>query len=161
MSGTHALFPGTFDPFTLGHQDLVRRAAAVFPRLTVGVATHPTKGHLLDLEARLELIRAATDGLGHVEAVAIDGLVVEAARRLGAGVIVRGVRSGSDLDYEFAMGGSNRALAPEIDTVLFAASPAVAHVTGTLVRQIATLGGALEPFVPEPVARALRARIGR
>jgi pantetheine-phosphate adenylyltransferase len=161
MAAAHALFPGTFDPFTLGHADLVRRAAALFPRLTVGVATHPSKGHLLDLETRLELIRACTGELAGVEVVAIEGLVVEAARSLGAQVVVRGVRSGTDLDYELAMSGSNRAMAPAVDTVLLAASPAVSHITGTLVRQIAKMGGPLESFVPEPVLLALRARVGR
>lgn len=158
MAAQHALFPGTFDPFTLGHLDLVRRAAALFPRLTVAVATHPEKRHLLPLEERLELIRRSTADLDQVEVTAIEGLVVLAARRLGAGILVRGVRSGTDLDYELSMAGSNRAMAPEVDTVLLVASPATAHITGTLVRQIATLGGPLEPFVPEPVLRALRGR---
>jgi pantetheine-phosphate adenylyltransferase len=159
MAASHALFPGTFDPFTLGHLDLVRRAAVIFPRLTVAVATHPSKQHLFDLEARLDLIAQSTAELPGVRIVAIEGLVVEAARRLDAQVIVRGVRSGTDLDYELAMCGSNRAMAPGIDTLLLAASPAVSHITGTLVRQIAAMGGPLEPFVPEPVLRALGERL--
>ncbi len=157
----HVLFPGTFDPFTLGHQDLMRRAAALFGRVTVAVATHPEKQHLFGLEERLDLIRAASDGLGNIEVTAIEGLVVEAARKLGCDAILRGVRSGSDLDYELAMAGSNRALAAEIDTLLLMPSPSTSHISSTLVRQIASLGGAVEPFVPEPVARALRARFGR
>jgi pantetheine-phosphate adenylyltransferase len=160
MSGTpsarRALFPGTFDPVTLGHLDVVRRAAQLFARVTVAVARHPTKRELLPVEERLALLRAVTAELGsHVDVATLDGLVVQGCRELGATVIIRGVRSASDLDYELQMARTNRALAPEIETVLLASSPEHAHISSTLVRQVAEMGGALTQFVPDAVARAL------
>jgi len=154
-AATHALFPGTFDPVTRGHLDLVRRAAAIFGRVTVAVAVHPEKRRLFDAETRLELLRQTTADLPSVEVVAIEGLVVAAARELGCGVIVRGVRSGTDFDYEVQMARTNRALAEDVDTVLLAPSPETTHISSTLVRQIAALGGDVRALVPECVAVAL------
>jgi len=155
MSTGHALFPGSFDPFTLGHLDLVRRAAALFGRVSVGVAHNPSKRTLFDLGERVALIREAVGGIAGVEVVPIEGLVVQAAGALGATVLVRGVRSGTDFDFETQMALTNRTLAPRIDTVFFVPGAQYAHVSSTLVRQIAELGGDVTPFVPEPVARAL------
>ncbi len=153
--GRHALFPGTFDPVTLGHVDLVRRASALFERVTVAVARHPSKHELLSLDARLELLREVAREFDNVEVATLDGLVVEGCRKLGADVILRGLRTSSDVDYELAMARSNRAMAPEIETVLFASSPEHAHISSTLVRQIAQMGGDLSPFVSSGVRRAL------
>jgi pantetheine-phosphate adenylyltransferase len=154
----HALFPGTFDPVTLGHLDLVQRALALFGRLTVAVAHNPGKSTLFGAEQRVELLREATKGLSRVEVVLIDGLVVQACEKLAADVIVRGVRSGTDFDYEVQMARTNREMLPRIDTVLLAPSPAHAHISSTLVREIVMLGGDASRFVPESVARALRER---
>ena len=158
MAAAHALLPGTFDPFTLGHLDLARRAAALFGRVTLGVATHPEKRHLFPTEERVALARASLADVAGAEVLAIEGLVVDAARRLGATVIVRGVRGGTDLDYETPMARTNRVLAPEVDTVLLLPSPEVAHVSSTLVRQIASMGGDVAALVPEPVRAALAER---
>jgi pantetheine-phosphate adenylyltransferase len=154
----HAFFPGTFDPVTLGHLDLVQRSLALFGRLTIAVAHNPGKSTLFGPEQRVELLREATQGLPGVEVVLIDGLVVQACEKLAADVIVRGVRSGTDFDYEVQMARTNRAMLPRIDTVLLAPSPAHAHISSTLVREIATLGGDASAFVPANVARALRER---
>lgn len=158
MSRAHALFPGTFDPPTLGHLDLVRRAAALFGRVTVMLAEHPTKQAVLTVEERLELLQRCVAGIAGVEVRRHDGLVVQACEELGCTVIVRGVRCGTDFDYEAQMAACNRAMLPRIDTVLLATSPELAHVTGTLVRQIVRMGGQVEPFVPQPVAVLLRRR---
>ncbi|HVS11911.1 MAG TPA: pantetheine-phosphate adenylyltransferase [Planctomycetota bacterium] len=160
-SASHALFPGTFDPVTLGHLDLVRRAASLFSRVTVAVARHPEKRELLSLEQRLELLRQVLDGIPGVEVSVLDGLVVAGCRELGAGVVVRGARTAGDFEYEAQMARSNRAMAPEIETVLLASSAEHAHISSTLVRQVAEMGGDLAPFVPPAVARALSPRSGR
>lgn len=165
MSGAagarHALFPGTFDPFTLGHQDLVQRALRLFGRVTVGIALHPEKHHLFDRDERIALARGATRALEGVEVRAIDGLLVDACAALHCDVVVRGVRSGTDFDYEVQMARTNRQLLPTIDTVLLVPDPAIAHVSSTLVRQIASMRGDVSSFVPDGVARALRARFPR
>ena len=153
-----ALFPGTFDPVTFGHLDLVARAARLFPCVIVAVASHHAKHHLFDPEQRLELLRRCTAELAGVEVVLLDGLLVEGAKRVGAGVIVRGVRSAADLDYERQMALTNRALDPKLETLFLLAAPEHAHVSSTLVRQIASLGGDVAPFVPPLVAEALAAR---
>ncbi|HTF90635.1 MAG TPA: pantetheine-phosphate adenylyltransferase [Planctomycetota bacterium] len=154
----HALFPGTFDPVTHGHLDVVRRAAALFERLTVAVAHHPLKKELLPVGERLALLREVTADMRGVDVVQIEGLVVHGCAQVGASVIVRGVRSASDLDYELQMARTNRALAPQIETVLIASSPEHAHISSTLVRQVAEMGGELSAFVPPQIAKRLRAR---
>ena len=156
----HVLFPRTFDPPTLGHLDIVQRALALFPRVTIAIAAHPTKEALFSKEDRTALFRACVADYDGAEVVALEGLVVEGCERLGADAILRGVRSGSDYDYEARMAATNRALAPGFETVLLVTSPACAHITSTLVRQIARMGGDASSFVPEPVARALSERFG-
>jgi pantetheine-phosphate adenylyltransferase len=157
----HALFPGTFDPVTLGHLDLIRRASRTFERVTLAVATHPTKTGLLSIDERLDLLRAASSDLPNVDVVRLEGLVVDGCRSLGAGVILRGIRNGADIDYELQMARSNRAMAPDVETVFFGASPEHAHISSTLVRQIAAMGGDLAPFVPKSVVTLLRKRRAR
>jgi pantetheine-phosphate adenylyltransferase len=157
----HALFPGTFDPFTLGHLDLLQRAVALFGRATVGVARNSEKHSLFDAEARAELVRGAVRGLAGVEVALVPGLVVQACEDLGADVIVRGVRGGSDLEFEIQMARTNRTLLPKVDTVLLAPAPAFSHVSSSLVRDIAAAGGDVSAFVPKNVADALRARFAR
>ena len=154
----HALFPGTFDPVTLGHLDLIRRAAALFGRVTVAVATNPEKRELLSLERRLELLGEVTAGVPGVAVARLEGLVVQGCRELGADVIVRGARTAVDFEYEAQMARSNRVMEPGIDTVVLASSPEHAHISSTLVRQVADMGGPLEGFVPPAVARALAER---
>ena len=153
-----ALFPGTFDPFTLGHLDLVARARALFGRVTVGVAQNPEKQALFVAEERAELVRGAVAQIEGVEVVLVAGLIVQACQDLSADVIVRGARSGTDFDYEAQMARTNRGLLPRIDTVLLVPAPEHAHVSSTLVRQIAGLGGDASSLVPANVARALRRR---
>ena len=157
---THVLLPGTFDPPTAGHVDLVERAARLFARVTLGVADHPSKQALFGVEERLALLRASTAGIDNVAVVRVEGLVVDACKKLGADALLRGLRSGSDFDYEAQMARTNRALAPGIDSVFLASSSAVAHQLD-LVRQIASLGGDCSTLVPPPVAAALLRRFAR
>ena len=154
----HALFPGTFDPVTLGHLDVLERALGLFERVTVAVATHPEKRHLFPLEERLALLEEVLAGRPGAHVAALEGLVVDGARRLGAGVIVRGVRGPGDLEYERQMALTNRTLAPEVETVFLLPAATHANVSSTLVRQIARMGGDVAAFVPAPVAAALRQR---
>jgi pantetheine-phosphate adenylyltransferase len=156
--GRHAVFPGTFDPPTLGHLDLVRRAVELFEHVTIAVAAHPTKAALFSVPERLELLRQATADLPSVRVDHFDGLLVDGCRRIGADVIVRGVRSGTDFDYEVTMARANRMLHPEVDTVLLVPDTRLTHITGTLARQVASMGGDVSGFVPPFVAEALAQR---
>jgi len=155
----HALFPGSFDPVTLGHLDVIERAARLFERLTVAIAQHPTKRDLLPLERRVDLLRAQTAHLGNVSVAVLGGLVVDGCRQLGARIIVRGIRNATDFEYEAQMARSNQAMAPHVDTVFIASDAEHVHISSTLVRQVAQLRGPLELFVPPPVAAALRETI--
>lgn len=155
----HALFPGTFDPVTLGHLDLIRRAAALFERLTVAVAEHPTKRELLPHDLRMELLREVTAGIAGLSVERLEGLVVDGARERGCDVIVRGARGTADFDYEAQMARTNRLLSQGIETVILVSSPEHVHISSTLARQVAVMGGPLEGLVPEPVARALRSTV--
>jgi pantetheine-phosphate adenylyltransferase len=162
----HALFPGTFDPPTLGHLDLVRRARALFGRVTVALAAHPEKRTWFGVDERAELWRGLIAALPAAEAeglavARLDGLVVDGATRLGCDLIVRGVRSGSDFDYEVQMARTNRSLPGSFETVLLVPAPEFAHISSTLVRQIAELGGDVSGFVPAAVLAAIRERTGQ
>jgi pantetheine-phosphate adenylyltransferase len=155
-----ALYTGSFDPLTNGHVDVIESAASVCDELVIGVGAHPSKTPLFSVEQRAGLIEAACGKLLASQSCKLSvrpfsGLAVDAAKAVGAQILVRGLRNGSDFDYEMQMAGMNAAMAPGIRTVFFAASPAVSHITATLVRQIATMGGDVSLFVPESVLRAL------
>lgn len=153
---TLAVYPGTFDPITLGHLDVARRAATVFDRVVLGVAHNSAKAsaHLFDLERRLALARAALVGLERVEVEVVPGLLADFCRERGATAIVKGLRSGTDLDAELPMALLNRDLgAPE--TVFLVAAPAHAHVSSSLVKDVARHGGDVTGLVPDGVRQAL------
>jgi pantetheine-phosphate adenylyltransferase len=159
-----ALCPGSFDPLTLGHVDIVRRGLAFADRVVVAVAFSPThvKQGLLTVEERVELIRESFAGEPRVQADSFQGLLVDYARRSGAGLVIRGVRTVADFEYEAQMAVMNRELsAGALETVFLAPDPAHAFVSATLVRQIATLGGDVSHFVPAPVLRRLNETLGR
>lgn len=159
MSATsHAIFPGTFDPVTVGHLDVLERALRIFDRVTVAVAEHHQKDQLFDVDERRRLIAAATEGWRGVDVVALDGLLVDGCRDLGAGAILRGVRTAADLEYERQMALTNRAMQPEIETVFLLPAPERGHVSSSLVRQIARMGGDISSFVPAAVHAALKER---
>src|SRR5437763_4416716 len=158
-----ALYAGSFDPVTNGHLDVIRQAARLADRLVAAIGVHPGKTPLFPVEDRLAMLAEACGPLAaaagcEFKATTFDGLVVTAARDAGATLLIRGLRDGSDFDYEMQMAGMNDALAPTIQTVFLPAAPAVRPITATLVRQIAAMGGNIEGFVPAPVAARLRAR---
>ena len=159
-----AIYTGSFDPLTNGHVDVIRQAAVVCDRLVIGIGVHPGKTPVFSVEERADLIRAAcaadlkAQGC-ELQVVTFSGLAVNAARENGAKIVVRGLRDGTDLDYEMQMAGMNGVMAPEVRTVFFAASPDVRHITATLVRQIAAMGGDIRPFTPAVAATALVQRM--
>ena len=152
-----AVYSGTFDPLTLGHEDVVRRAAALFDKVVIAVARAHHKKTLFDLDRRLQLARAALADCPNVQALPFDGLIVDFVRSQGASVIVRGLRSVTDYDYETQMAGMNRHLAPQVDTVFLHTSASVQHISSTLVREIHKLGGDVSGLVSTPVLVGLKA----
>jgi pantetheine-phosphate adenylyltransferase len=158
-----ALYAGSFDPVTNGHLDVVRQAATLCDRLVLAVGIHPGKAPLFPFEERLAMLSEAcgpvvkSAGVG-LTCVTFDDLVVTAAKREGASILIRGLRDGTDFDYEMQMAGMNAAMAPGVQTVFLPASPAVRPITATLVRQIAKMGGDITAFVPAPVAARLKAK---
>lgn len=159
-----ALYSGTFDPLTFGHLDVIRQGVALFDRVVVAIGVHPGKAPWLTFEERAAAIGAscAAEGYGgSVSVASFDGLVVDAARERGACAILRGLRDGADFDYEMQMAGMNGTLAPGIRTVFLPASPGLRHISGTLVRQIAALGGDVSAFAPAASVEALQRAIAR
>ncbi|WP_422376366.1 pantetheine-phosphate adenylyltransferase [Roseibium sp.] len=159
-----ALYPGSFDPVTNGHMDILRQSLALADRVVVAIGIHPGKSPLFSFDERVALIHASAEAefspeeASRIDVIAFDDLVINTARNQKAGYLVRGLRDGTDLDYEMQMAGMNGTLEPEIRTVFLPASPNVRHITATLVRQIAKMGGEISAFVPEPVAEPLRRR---
>jgi pantetheine-phosphate adenylyltransferase len=154
-----ALFPGTFDPFTHGHLDLTRRAARLFERVVIAVAESTAKGTMFTVEERCDLIRAATKGMRRVEVVPFSDLVVECAKRVGAEVMIRGLRAVSDFEFEFQMALMNRRLARGIEVAFLMPSQQYTYLNSTLVKEIAKLGGPIQGLVPRNVELALRAKL--
>lgn len=160
-----ALYPGSFDPLTNGHVDMLRASFRLVDRLVVAIGVHPSKAPLFAAEERRAMIAEVAGPLAAEAGVALevrtfDTLVSEFARAMGATLLVRGLRDGTDLDYEMQMAGMNAALAPWLQTVFLPASPADRHITATLVRQIAAMGGDVSAFVPPAVAARLAHRYG-
>jgi pantetheine-phosphate adenylyltransferase len=156
-----AVFPGSFDPMTNAHLDVARRASRLFDRLVIGVLNNPRKEPLFDVDERVALIRACVRDLGsHVEVTAFGGLTVELARQHGAGFIVRGLRAVSDFEAELQMALTNRKLEPGIDTTFLMTALEFGYVSSSLAKEVARFGGDVGPMVPEPVAAALRERLG-
>ena len=159
MSLVTAVYPGTFDPLTRGHEDLVRRAAGLFPKLVVGVADSPAKRPFFTLEERLAIAREVLSHYPNVEVAGFRGLLSEFVREQGARVIVRGLRAVSDFEYEFQMAGMNRYLLPDVETMFLTPSDQYQFISGTIVREIAVLGGDVSKFVFPSVERWLRAKL--
>lgn len=158
-----AFYPGTFDPITNGHLDILGGALALADRVVIGIGVNPGKSPLFDLAERQAMIAnmialLPAEDRGRVTHVSFDGLAVDAARAAGASLIIRGLRDANDFDYEMQMAGMNGAMAPGLRTVFLPASPAVRHITATLVRQIAAMGGDVTPFVPAAVAATIARR---
>lgn len=153
-----AVYPGTFDPITNGHVDLVQRAAPLFETLIVGVAASPSKGPALPLELRVQLARDALGGCPNVEVRGFDSLLAHFVRDIGAGVLLRGLRAVSDFEYEFQMASMNRHLIPEVETLFLTPAEQYGFISSSLVREISRLGGDVSGFVPAAVAATLEAQ---
>jgi pantetheine-phosphate adenylyltransferase len=158
-----ALFPGSFDPITNGHLDVVRQAVRLVDRLVLAIGTHPGKAPLFPVEERLAMLAETCAPIAHEARCEIDyitfaDLVVSAAKRQSATVIIRGLRSAADFEYEMEMAGMNGVMAPEVQTVFVPASPGARPITATLVRQIASMHGDVSSFVPAEVATRLKAK---
>ena len=155
LSPRIAVYTGTFDPAHLGHLDAIQRGSRLYDRLIVGVGNNPDKETLFDIDERVNLLRAVTAEFANVEVRKFEGLAVRFVREVGAGLMLRGLRTLSDMEYEFTMSLMNRNLDPEIETVFLMAKEEYSHVSSSLLRQIAKLGGDLSKFLPEPVKQAL------
>ena len=157
---------GSFDPVTNGHMDVIARAARMVDALVIGIGVHPGKTPLFSTEEKIEMLKAEIGPIAKksgckIEVVTFHNLTVDAAEGAGATLIFRGLRDGTDFDYEMQMAGMNGTMAPDIDTVFLPASPDVRHVTATLVRQIALMGGNVSEFVSPAVARRLKAKAAK
>jgi pantetheine-phosphate adenylyltransferase len=156
-----AVYPGTFDPITLGHQDLVRRAAALFDKVVVGIAVSEAKRPFFQLQERIRLAREVVKPYRNVTVEGFRGLLMDFVRAQEAQVIVRGLRAVSDFEYEFQMAGMNRNLYPDVETVFLTPAEQYQFISASIVREIATLGGDVSKFVQPLVARALAQRVGK
>jgi pantetheine-phosphate adenylyltransferase len=154
-----AVYTGVFDPIHLGHLDVVERGSRIFDQLVVGVGNNPEKAPFFALDERVELIRRVVAPFPNVEVQPFQGLAVHFVRAVGSRIMLRGLRTTSDMEYEFSMSLTNLTLDPEIETVFLMAKEQFSHVSATLIRQIATFGGELKKFVPPEVQQALQARV--
>jgi pantetheine-phosphate adenylyltransferase len=152
----HCIYPGTFDPITFGHLDVLERAAKLFDKVTVGVAANPGKGPIFSQERRLALVREVSGHIPNVDAVPFEGLLVEFARAQRAVAVIRGIRALSDFEFEFNMALMNRHLEPGIETIFVMPRETYSYTSSNLVKQVAKLGGDVAHFVPPQVVAALR-----
>ena len=154
------VYPGTFDPITLGHMDIIRRAVHLVDRLVIGVTTNPSKSPMFTVEERLEMVRRETDGLdADLRIVSFDSLLMTFAEREGASMIVRGLRAVADFEYEYQMAGMNQQLNSDIETVFLMADVSLQPIASRLVKEIALYGGDVSPFVTPTVAELVKARV--
>ena len=154
------VYPGTFDPMTLGHMDIIRRAVHLVDRLVIGVTTNPSKSPMFSLEERLEMVRRETEGLdGDIHIVSFNSLLMDFAEREGASMIIRGLRAVADFEYEFQMAGMNQQLNDEIETVFLMADVSLQPIASRLVKEIALYGGDVGRFVTPTVAAQVRERV--
>ncbi len=156
-----AIYPGTFDPITNGHIDLVMRASKLFERVIVAVAINPSKEPAFDLNTRVTLARKTLAGLENVAVCGFDGLLIDVAKEQGAEVIIRGLRAVSDFEHEFQLAGMNRRMAPDIETMFLTPAEQFSYISSSLVREIASLGGDVSDFVAPEVAKALAETYGK
>ncbi len=158
---TTAIYPGSFDPVTLGHEDLIKRSLHLVDRVIVAVAVNIGKGPVFTVEERVELLKAVLGSEPRIEVVSFDGLLADFAKERGVHVIIRGLRAVSDFEYESQMALMNRQLYPQLETVFLVPALHLTYLSSSLVREIGRLGGDVRSFVSPPVERALREKLGR
>lgn len=154
-----AVYAGSFDPITYGHIDIAKRAASIFDKLVIGIYNRPSKNLLFNLEERVELARKALAGISNIYVEAYSGLTVEFAKKLGAGVMVRGLRASADFEREFEMAMMNKKLMPELELMCFMASMQYQFLSSSLIKEVAELGGCIDSLVPDNVAKALKRKL--
>ncbi|MFZ1941957.1 MAG: pantetheine-phosphate adenylyltransferase [Terracidiphilus sp.] len=154
-----ALYPGTFDPPTSGHVDLIQRGAKIFDHLTVAILINPVKNPLFTVEERVEMLKEVTAGIGNISVATFDGMMVEFARQQGASAVLRGIRAISDYEHEFQMALMNRRLAPEVETVFLQPAGRYSFVSSRMVKEVFSFGGDVSGLVPPNVLKRLRVRI--
>lgn len=154
-----AIFPGSFDPPTNGHVDLIHRGSLLFSELTVAILQNPSKNPMFTIEERVEMLREVTSGMENVRVATFDGLMVDFARQLGATAVLRGIRAISDYEYEFQMALMNRRLAPEIETVFLQPAGRYSFLSSRMLKEVASLGGDVTGLVPPNVFKRLRTRL--
>ena len=160
MTPRIGVYPGTFDPVTLGHMDIIRRGAKLVDRLVIGVTTNPSKSPMFTIEERMATVRREVASIGgDIEVVAFDSLLMDFAERQGAKVIVRGLRAVADFEYEYQMAGMNQQINPRVETVFLMADVALQPIASRLVKEIALYGGNIAKFVPESVREEVVARV--
>ena len=154
------IYPGTFDPITLGHMDIIRRGAKLVDRLVIGVSTNPSKSPMFTLDERMAMVRREVAGIdGQIDVVSFNSLLMDFADRAGASVIVRGLRAVADFEYEYQMAGMNQQLNDHVETVFLMADVGLQPIASRLVKEIALFGGAIHKFVPPAVAAEVVARV--
>ena len=162
MAERIGVYPGTFDPITLGHMDIIRRGAKLVDRLVVGVTTNASKSPMFTIEERMAMVRREVDGVaGEIHVVAFDSLLMDFAEREGAKVIVRGLRAVADFEYEYQMAGMNQQINPRVETVFLMADVALQPIASKLVKEIALFGGDIAKFVPPAVSEEVIARVNQ
>ena len=154
-----AVLAGSFDPITQGHMDVLRRGLALFDEIVVAIGNNPRKRYLLDLESRIQILRACTADMPQVRVDSFDGLLVEYCREVGANAILRGLRAVSDFEFEFQIGLANKNMAPEVETVFLLTASENIFVSSSLIKEIALNGGDVEAYVPEAVLEPLKAAL--
>ncbi|MBR6332312.1 MAG: pantetheine-phosphate adenylyltransferase [Dehalococcoidales bacterium] len=153
---TIAIFPGSFDPITLGHQDVALRAAKVFDKVYFGVYANPNKNVMFSLDERVKFAKATFKDVDNIIVTSYDGLTVDFAKEVGASVMVRGLRVSADFEYEFDMSMMTKKLSPDLNMICFMANPEYQFLSSSLLKEIASLGGDIRPWVPDPVWKAIK-----
>lgn len=157
---TIALYPGTFDPITRGHTDIIQRAARIFSKIIVGIADSPKKSPTFTLSERVALAQAVLQDVSNVKIIGFDSLLTRFAKEQGAGIILRGLRAVSDFEYEFQLAGMNRKLDRQLETIFLTPADDFTYISSTLVREISALGGDVSAFVHPEVDQALKSKLG-
>ena len=156
-----AIYPGSFDPVTYGHIDIMRRSCKIVDELIVGVLSNKAKIPLFSVEERVKMLKEVTKDLDNIRIVPFDGLLVEFASRMNAGLVIRGLRAITDFEYELQMSQTNRKVAPEVDTIFFTTSLEYAYLSSSIVKEVAQYGGDISAFVAEPVEKAIKQKFAQ